>query len=428
MTKYWVLRGSSKEEFELPSGMEVVCNPVHADSTPEKTVAEMVSESLSQPIGTSPLEQKLESSSKVAILIDDKTRPTPQKDILPVILERIAGVGVAADQVDIIIALGTHFAMSEDEIAERVGEEIFKSYRISNHEPQADNHVQICELSDGFPVKVNPIFAAADFKIGISSVLPHPFNGFGGGPKIVMPGVADYDSIRYHHATTLPKGGVVGNTRSNTFHDETALVGKASGLDLSINCVFNSREEVIDVVSGHVLEAHNEAIERFRSLYGVEVSVDSDLTITSAYPYEIFPHVLKPLGPAFLATKRGGQTILVADVPSGIPEFILDLIESVRQRDPLEILAEYAKGELVIPGAPIDMNLSFPSLALSIRTVNTTIVSNDVTPESAAKLGFKHATTVQGALDDLPADVKQGKVSIFPAGGISLPLREKSYF
>jgi nickel-dependent lactate racemase len=428
MTKHWVLRGDSKEEFKLLSGMEVICNPVHADAAPEKTVAEMVAQSLSNPIETSPLEQKVGPSSNVAILIDDKTRPTPQRDILPVILERISAAGVSIDQVDIIIALGTHFAMNEDEIAERVGEQIFKTYRISNHEPQADNHVQICELSDGFPVKVNPIFAKADYTIGISSVLPHPFNGFGGGPKIVMPGVADYDSIRYHHATTLPKGGVVGNTNSNTFHDETALVGEASGLDLSINCVLNPREEVIDIVCGHVLKAHREAIERFRSLYGVEVSEDADLTITSAYPYEIFPHVLKPLGPAFLATKRGGQAVLVADVPTGIPEFILDLIESVRQRDPLEILEEYARGELVIPGAPIDMNLSFPSLALSMRTVNTTIVSSDVTPESAAKLGFKHAATVQDALDNLPSDAKQGKVSVFPAGGISLPLREKSYF
>jgi nickel-dependent lactate racemase len=275
---------------------------------------------------------------------------------------------------------------------------------------------------------VNPIFAAADYKIGISSVLPHPFNGFGGGPKIVMPGVVDYDAIRYHHATTLPKGGVVGNTTSNTFHDETARVGEASGLDMSINCVLNSREEVIDVVSGHVLEAHKEAIERYRSLYGVEVPQDVDLTITSSYPYDIFPHVLKPLGPAFLATKRGGHAILVADVPDGIPDFILDLIEAVRQRDPLEILAEYAKGELVIPGAPIDMNLSFPSLALSMRTINTTIVSNDVSPESAAKLGFKHATTVAAAIDALPAEAKQGAAAVFPAGGISLPLREKSYF
>jgi nickel-dependent lactate racemase len=252
-------------------------------------VAEMVAESVSRPVGAPPIEEKLSPTSKVVILIDDKTRPTPQKEALPVILERVRAAGVPADRVDIIVALGTHFPMTEEEIRERVGEDIFRTYRIRNHDSAAADQVKICELSDGFPVKVNAAFAAADVRIGIGSVLPHPFNGFGGGPKIVMPGVADYDAIRYHHATTMPKGGVVGNTTTNLFHDETARIGLASGLDLSINCVLNSREEVIDVVSGHVIEAHKAAVEKVRAAYGVSLSEDADLAILSGYPYNMFP-------------------------------------------------------------------------------------------------------------------------------------------
>ncbi|UCG37721.1 MAG: DUF2088 domain-containing protein, partial [bacterium] len=428
MEKHWVLRGDGKEYFDLGPGMKVICNHLPVDVSPERTVAETMAESLSRPVGASPIEHKLDPSARVVILIDDKTRPTPQKEILPVILDRTRAAGVPPDQVDIIVALGTHFPMTEHEIRERVGEDIFETYRVRNHDSTAADQVKICELSDGFPVKVNATFASADVKIGISSVLPHPFNGFGGGPKIVMPGVADYDAIRYHHATTMPKGGVVGNTTTNLFHDETARIGLASGLDLSINCVLNSREEVIDAVSGHVIEAHKAAIEKVRAACGVSLSEDADLAILSGYPYNMFPHVLKPIPMAFLASKRGGHAILVADVSTGIPEAILDLIESVRRRDPLELLREYARGELVIPGAPIDINLSFPGLAMSMRMLNVTMVSKDVSPEDAGKLGFGHAPTVQDALDVLPQHVKEAKVAIFPAGGISLPLREKPYF
>lgn len=428
MKEHWVLRGDGKECFELAPGMEVICDHLPAEVSPAGSVAEMVAQSLSGPIGTSPLEEKLDPSARVVVLVDDKTRPTPQKEILPVILQRVRDAGVPADRVDILVALGTHFPMTDEEIRERVGEEIFGAYRIRNHDSAAPDQVKICELSDGSPVKVNPTFAAADVKIGISSVLPHPFNGFGGGPKIVMPGVVDYDAIRVHHATTMPKGGVVGNTATNLFHDETARIGLASGLDLSINCVLNSREEVVEVISGHVLEAHRVAIERVRSACGVSLSEDADVAILSGYPYEIFPHVLKPIPMAFLATRTRGHAILVADAPAGIPAPILDLIESVRQRDPLELLSEYAQGNLVLPGAPIDMNLSFPSLALCTRIMNVTMVSRDISPEEAAKLGFGHAYTVQDALDLLPEDARQGKVAIFPAGGITLPLREKSYF
>ncbi len=54
-------------------------------------------------------------------------------------------------------------------------------------------------LNDGQIVKINPHVARADPKIGISSILPHPMAGYGGGPKIVMPGVANFDFIRNHH-------------------------------------------------------------------------------------------------------------------------------------------------------------------------------------------------------------------------------------
>ncbi len=428
MSRHWVLRGKDKEYFELAEGMEVICNPLPTDRSPDRPVAEMVNDSLSGPVGTAPLEDRLDPSSRVVILIDDGTRPTPQHEILPPLLRRIRDKGVPDDQVDIVVALGTHFPMSDEAISERVGREIFETYRVRNHDPHAADQVRICALRDGFPVKVNPTFASADVKIGISSVLPHPFNGFGGGPKIVMPGVVDYEAICRHHATTMPKGGVVGNTTSNLFHDETARIGLASGLDLSINCVLNSREEVVAVVSGHVLEAHSSGIEKCRRAYGVEMSQEADLAILSGYPYDMFPHVLKPIPMAFLATRTMGHAILVADVPAGIPDPILDLIQSVLERDPLDILEEYARGRLIIPGGPIDMNLSFPGLALCMRRLNVTMVSNDVSPEEAGKIGFGHAPTIQDALALLPDEVHRARVAIFPAGGISLPLREKAYF
>lgn len=67
-------------------------------------------------------------------------------------------------------------------------------------------------------------------------------------------------------------------------------------------------------------------------------------------------------------------------------------------------------------------------LALCMRRLNVTMVSDDICPEDAGKLGVGHAPTVQDALRLLPEDTKQAKVAILPAGGISLPLRKKAYF
>ena len=44
---------------------------------------------------------------------------------------------------------------------------------------------------------------ACDLKIGIGCIVPHAFSGFGGGGKIILPGVSHIDSIAYNHGTVV---------------------------------------------------------------------------------------------------------------------------------------------------------------------------------------------------------------------------------
>ena len=47
-------------------------------------------------------------------------------------------------------------------------------------------------LADGMPVYINPVVADADFKICLGGIYPHAAVGFGGGAKLILPGVSGF--------------------------------------------------------------------------------------------------------------------------------------------------------------------------------------------------------------------------------------------
>src|SRR5688572_21821579 len=53
----------------------------------------------------------------VAIVVDDITRPTPTKVLLPLVLDQLAAAGIAREKIKIIVALGSHAPLSEADLA-----------------------------------------------------------------------------------------------------------------------------------------------------------------------------------------------------------------------------------------------------------------------------------------------------------------------
>ncbi|GAG42856.1 unnamed protein product, partial [marine sediment metagenome] len=124
------------------------------------------------------------------IISDDHTRPTPVKKIIPFLLGELKAGGVADSQISVIFALGTHKPMSETEMRERAGV-VSERIRLCNSEFRDPRGLAYCgKAPDGVPVSVDKRVADADFKIGIGSIIPHPECGWGGGAKIIYPGVA----------------------------------------------------------------------------------------------------------------------------------------------------------------------------------------------------------------------------------------------
>jgi len=153
---------------------------------------------------------------RVLLIIPDHTRTAPVGMVFKYIHENIGGVARA---LDIIVALGTHSAMSEEAICERLEISIqerrqkYGKVKFINHEwnnPEALKNIgtisagEIDKLTDGLfsmdvPVEVNKALYEYDIVVIIGPVFPHEVVGFSGGNKYLFPGVAGPRILNFFH-------------------------------------------------------------------------------------------------------------------------------------------------------------------------------------------------------------------------------------
>ncbi|MFH1150371.1 MAG: lactate racemase domain-containing protein, partial [Actinomycetota bacterium] len=141
------------------------------------------------PTGTLPLGELAARAGEVAVVFDDMTRPTPVYALLPPLLEALEGAGVPDSNVRFIPALGMHGAMTNHDFRKKLGDEVVRRYPVYNPNPY-ENCDHLGETPSGVPVYINREFNSCDLKIGIGCITPHVHVGFGGGGKIVLPGIA----------------------------------------------------------------------------------------------------------------------------------------------------------------------------------------------------------------------------------------------
>jgi len=427
MKGYYVYYGEEKYPFEIPSGWTVLQNTVSEEAEISLTILEMVEKALAAPIASPRLSEIVHEDSRVAVIVDDWARSTPVSHILPTLLEELQAGGAKSENIDIVVALGTHRAMPQEALTERLGEAVFQQYRVSQHDCQAENLAPIGHLSTGGEVKITPIVARADVKIGLGSIVPHPMNGFGGGAKIIMPGVVNYEAVKEHHLHFTPQPGCyIGNLESNPFYHEVCRVAEMAQLTFVVNCVYNAREEVVDVVAGHFREAHLAGIKRSRENYAFRLDESADVTITSAYPYVEAAQTIKPVVPAsLLATKPGGSVIMVVTCRDAMPEPLLAALDAVYASHPEHTgrlaVETFKSSQLFVEGA-IDFNCAiFYALVCAARS-SVTMVSSDLDEKSITRLGFRYARSLEEAIEQEGRMRPRATVNIFPIGGAVLPL------
>lgn len=424
---YYLCMGKDREEsFSLPAKWTALDFGGTCAASPDNlSVEQMAAEALSNPVRTSPLKELVAPGQRIAIVIDDATRPTPVSGILGVLLPYLADNGCPRENVTLVVALGTHVPMAEKDLQARVGIGA-AGYRIVQHNAWQADLVPVRLPDTDAVVKVNPEVAHADVKIGISSILPHPMAGYGGGPKIIMPGVSNFEYIRYHHMKyTIDPGSAAGRTEGNPFHEGCMKVARAVGLDFSINCVYNRQGELMRIIGGGLDAAFAEAVRACFEVLGVRFEEQVDITITSTYPHTHAHQFIKGLAAPDVVTKETGAILLAVPTVGPLADEFVGSFDVVRQRShehPAPYVREaMTKGEPFLPDKALEFNMAMKCAIIRPKT-RVILVSPMISEKQARVMGFDYAPSIAAGVKMLEGPYPDAKVAIFPSGGLIVPV------
>jgi nickel-dependent lactate racemase len=127
---------------------------------------------------------------------------------------------------------------------------------------------------------------ACDLKVGIGCIVPHSFSGFGGGGKIMLPGVAHIDSIAYNHGTLVKQhpGCVgVGKIEGNIPRLDIEEAARMAGLDLKIDAIVNLHGEITSLFVGDPIVEHREGMALAKEVYATTRAKNMDIVVVNAY-------------------------------------------------------------------------------------------------------------------------------------------------
>lgn len=222
---------------------------------------------------------------KLLLIVPDATRTAPVGLLFETIFDL---VGEKVEQFDVMIALGTHPPMSEEQINARL--EISSETRVGkyakvgylNHEwdnPEALELLgsipasEIDELSGGLfsmdvPVTFNKRALGYDQLLILGPVFPHEVVGFSGGNKYLFPGIGGPEILNFFHWL----GAVISNARiiGHSYTPVRAVVDRAAQM-VPVNkaafCMVVDHGELAGLSTGTPEEAWHEASQLSAKLH-----------------------------------------------------------------------------------------------------------------------------------------------------------------
>ena len=307
---------------EFPDDRTTVIEPTYVDGLPDQAGA--LRQALEHPVGSAPLRDRVRPDQTVAISVCDVTRPMPSATVLPVVLEALSHV--PADRIAIMIASGTHRATTRGELVEMLGADIVDRNRIVIHDAFDDAQlVSLGEVDGGVPVWLNRTWTEADVRITTGFVEPHFFAGFSGGPKMVAPGLAGFETImRLHDAEMIrsprARWGVV---EGNPIHDGIRAIAARSGVDFSVDVAINRDRQITHVAAGELFAVHRavrEVVKR-NAMQGFARPFDVVVTTNSGYPLDQnLYQTVKGLSAAAQVVKPDGTIVCASACADGYPD------------------------------------------------------------------------------------------------------------
>jgi nickel-dependent lactate racemase len=365
------------------------------DVPPVADLPEAVRAAIRSPIGTPELTELVAChGTDTVILVDDGTRSTPQRLILPVLLDELNEAGVADRDVTVLIARGTHREMGEAECVARYGEGVMARVRVENLSHDSADFVDLGVTPMGVPMFVSRRYLESDLSIAVGNIIPHMYAGWAGGAKMVQPGVTNALTTAKTHLMAGPHVYEILGRVDNPVRREMEQIAVESGLKFIVNVVLNRDGGVVAVVAGDVVAAHRAGVEIARPIYTVDVAERADIVVASSHPADrdLWQGV-KPLNNCAMLVRDGGTLVLLLPAPEGIAPDHPQMVDL--GQTPAGVVWEMVERGEIADGVAA---ATYLALDQSRRRIDVTMVSEGISASEAARIGLAATRDFDGAL------------------------------
>lgn len=323
--------GDTDLELTFPAAWMVKYLSMPVEDRP-KLSREGILTAFKQPIGTKPISELARGKKEVIILFDDMTRPTRIDEIVPFVLEELRLGGVEDKGIRFLCSPGTHGALKRDDFEKKLGKAVLERFPVYNHNSY-ENCTLLGKTSFGTPVSLNSEFVNCDLKIGIGCILPHWTRGFGGGGKIMMPGIAHIDTIEANHSKVansgpskdVPQTGVLpdlpasvgwGKYEGNRMRMDIEEAVRMAKFDVIVNAIVNLRRETTDLFVGDPIEAHVAGVKAAEKVYPTKRVSNMDIVVANTFSKANEAPIAALLARPCIR-ENGGDMVLIVNAPDG---------------------------------------------------------------------------------------------------------------
>ncbi len=316
MPTFELAYGRGTVKIDVPP--ERVAGVLEGRPTPRIPLPRAFEQAWSDPVGIGDPLEILKPGERVVVVITDHTRPTPTREVFPLLWEKIRTT-VAREDVTLLVATGTHRAPTDAELEAMLGD-LRREFRVLIHDCDRDV-VEIGTSATGTPIAVHRALVEADRILSIGHIGMHYYAGYSGGRKNVLPGVAGRATIEANHARMTDPRSIACTYTGNPVNDEMVEAARMVGLDFIVDVVLASDGAVAKVVVGEPEAAHAVGRAFWDEHFQVPFCEPYDVVIASAggHPKDInLYQAYKAQYNAMKAVRDGGILLLIAACPNGI--------------------------------------------------------------------------------------------------------------
>jgi nickel-dependent lactate racemase len=284
---------------------------------PQSDPARAVALALGHPVGRPPLSAWVRPGERVAIVVPDLTRT-----LHPAVLAEVAQTLLAAGARPFVrFANGTHRRLTPEEVARRVP----AGLGLEAGDRDCDDPAAHTRLGSG--AALDAAVAGADRVVTLGPVAFHYLAGFGGGAKLLAPGLADRATAEAVHRACLDAHhGRAAGARPGVFPHENPLHQRIRALTAAAPPVFSvvtleAQGQLLGLFAGEPAAAHHAACMAWEGAFALPCMPHRAIVVSAGgAPYDRdFIQAHKSLESMVGGLAAGGALVWVARCEEGVP-------------------------------------------------------------------------------------------------------------